>query len=171
AQHPVTGSRARREIAPGDPPVDQPRHHSSEEQNCSDDNKTVPKRHATLFDNQQSLPQSRAKRWDKPCSAGVRSISRLRQRSTSCEAVLERVPEGDLVLAEPPAEQDLFITPEGGKVDEALVEILDEQSQLLQRRGAANDFDCLLVDRRLQLVDLVRPDAAAVAGDLRRDPR
>ena len=49
------------------------------------------------------------------------------------EALLEAVPEGDLVLADLPAEQNLLaVLAEGGKVDQAAVEILDEHSQALE---------------------------------------
>src|SRR5919199_264346 len=77
------------------------------------------------------------------------------------------MPEGDLVLAKPPAEQHLFLSAPGGKVDEALVEILDENTERAQRLDGVRNLRRLALDHSAQLVDLVRPDPAAVACDLR----
>jgi hypothetical protein len=99
------------------------------------------------------------------------AFSRLWKGLSPCEAVFERVPERDLVLAEAPAEQHLLVAPERREVDKPFVQILDEQPELLESRGAANDLRRLSVDCRLQLIDLVRSHTAAVAGNLGRDPR
>src|SRR2546423_3336116 len=80
------------------------------------------------------------------------------------------MPESDLALAETPAEQHLLAAPQRREVDQTLVEILDEQAQLLKCRGAATALCRLFVDRRLQLVDFVRPYTAPIADDLGRDP-
>ncbi len=59
------------------------------------------------------------------------------------------MPESDLLLAETPAEQHLLAAPQRREVDQTLVEILDQQAQFLECRGAANDLRRLCVDRRL----------------------
>src|SRR5881394_1722809 len=97
-------------------------------------------------------------------------FSRLWERASSCEAVLDRVPEPDLVLAEPPAEQHLLVAASRREVDQALVEILDEDPERLQRLDAPYDLRRFGVDRRLQSVDLVRADTAAVGRDRRGNP-
>src|SRR5919202_1876446 len=65
------------------------------------------------------------------------------------------MPEGDLVLAKPPAEQHLFLSAPGGKVDEALVEILDENTERAQRLDGVRNLRRLALDHSAQLVDLV----------------
>jgi hypothetical protein len=97
-------------------------------------------------------------------------FSRLRKRLPSCEALVERVPEGDFVLAQPPAEEHLLVPAPSRKIDEALIEILDENAERLQFLDAVHDAFGLGLDRLLQRVHLMRPDAAAVPGDLGRDP-
>ena len=52
------------------------------------------------------------------------------------EAVVVAVVPGDLVLAEPPAEQDRLAVAHRGEVDQAGVEILDEHAERLERRPA-----------------------------------
>ena len=51
------------------------------------------------------------------------------QRPAAGEAVLEPVPPGDLVLAEPPAEEHRLAVAERREVDEARVEILDDHPE------------------------------------------
>src|SRR5437763_15828538 len=103
-------------------------------------------------------------------NGNAQHFSRLWERASSCEAVLDRVPEPDLVLAEPPAEQHLLVAASRREVDQALVEILDEDPERLQRLDAPHDLRRFSVDRRLQPVDLVRADTAAVGRDRRGGP-
>ena len=105
-------------------------------------------------------------------AANSGAVSRSAKRLPSCEALLERVPEGDFVLAQPPAEEHLLVPAPSGKIDEALIEILDDNAERLQFLDAVhNPFGLGLgLDHRLQRVHLMRPDAAAVPGDLGCDP-
>src|SRR5437763_17009359 len=79
------------------------------------------------------------------------------------------MPEGHFVLAELPAEQDLLVAAPGRKVDETLVQVLDEHAERVELLDAVRDLGRLALDRRSELVDLVRPDTTAVAGDLGGD--
>src|SRR5262245_1748824 len=88
-----------------------------------------------------------------------------RQRATAGEAVLEAVPEADLLLAEPPAEEDLLAGALGGEVDEPLVEVLHERSELVDPAHAGGDSGHLLVQLLLHLPELARAHIPAVAGD------
>jgi len=49
------------------------------------------------------------------------------------------VPEPDLCLAQAPAEQNLLVAAPRGKVDEPVIEVLDERARLVDPRDAARD--------------------------------
>src|SRR5580765_6484072 len=83
----------------------------------------------------------------------------------SCEPFFQPVPERNLVLAESPAEEDLLTFAERGEVDEAGIEVLDDCASLVDRVHAAGDLDPLRPVGFLELAELARVDAAAVAGD------
>ena len=75
------------------------------------------------------------------------------------------MPEADLVLAEAPAEQDLFALSLRGEVDEPLVEVLHEPARFVDPRHAARDPGHRHVQLLLHVLQLVRLDIASVARD------
>src|SRR5262249_1422967 len=87
----------------------------------------------------------------------------------SCEPFFQPVPERNLVLAELPAEEDLLAVAQRGEVDEARVEVLHDRASLVDRVHATGDLDPLSTFGFLELAQLARVDAAAVAGDPRRE--
>src|SRR5262245_19837690 len=93
------------------------------------------------------------------------------ERLAAREALVRAVPEADLVLAQPPAQQDLLPVTRGGKVDETSVEIFDGRADLVHPRHTPRDARNLLVQALLHLLQLVRLDVPTVARDPHRQRR
>src|SRR5262245_20590228 len=107
----------------------------------------------------------------RPFSTGIQPLLEVVQRPSPCEPVLERMPVGDLVLAELPAEQDLLVTAERREVDEPLVRVLDLGAEPVDSVHALGDSARLLADLRLHAGQLAGIEVAAVARDRRRQVR
>src|SRR3954447_3250086 len=88
-----------------------------------------------------------------------------RQGFPAGEALLEAVPEGDLVLAEVPAEQHLLVAAKSRKVDQAAIEVLYEHAEPLEALHAFGDRLALTLELLLERPRLLRVEVAAVAGD------
>src|SRR3954453_15472679 len=88
-----------------------------------------------------------------------------RQGFPAGEALLEAVPEADLVLAEVPAEQHLLVAAKSRKVDQAAVEVLYEHAEPLEALHAFGDRLALTLELLLERPRLLRVEVAAVAGD------
>jgi hypothetical protein len=81
------------------------------------------------------------------------------------------VPEADVVLADVPAEQDLFAVTLGGKVEQAAVEILDENAGALDLLDAGGELRCRLLQPLVGLGEVGRSQVAAVRPDLGTERR
>jgi hypothetical protein len=67
------------------------------------------------------------------------------QRPAAGETFLETVPVGDLFLADLPAEEHFLAVPQGGKVDEPAVEILDQNAEFLEASDAPSQRSGLTI--------------------------
>src|SRR6266511_3123818 len=92
----IAGHRLGRELLPAKRLVREAREHACEKHRSARDHESVPEHRRDLF--------------------GIQLLP-------SCEPFFQAMPVCNLVLAEAPAEQDLLAVPEGGEVDEPLVEI------------------------------------------------
>src|SRR5207253_994768 len=100
------------------------------------------------------------------CEKGIPRLFGV-DRPASCEAFFQPVPERNVVLAEPPAEQDLLALAPRRKVDEPLVEVLDDRAAPVDLVHAARNSDPLALDFGLDVCQPLRVDTSAVASDLR----
>jgi hypothetical protein len=82
------------------------------------------------------------------------------------EALIDAVPETDLVLADVPAEQDVLALPARREVEEALVEVLDEHARRLNPLDDACQCAGRLFQLRVGLCEVRRSQIAAVSRDL-----
>jgi FMN phosphatase YigB (HAD superfamily) len=78
------------------------------------------------------------------------------------------VPVGDLRLAQLPAEQHVFVTAPGRKVDEAGVEVLHHGTEPLDSANAAGHRRGLLLDGLRELGKVTRRHPATVSGNRRQ---
>ena len=74
------------------------------------------------------------------------------------------MPEGDLLLAEPPAEQHLLTVTQRGKVDQAAFDALHLRSESLDLLDTRADRTGLPLESLLQLREVARRQVATVAG-------
>src|SRR5581483_4621392 len=87
------------------------------------------------------------------------------ERAAAGEAVVVAVPERDLVLAEPPAEEHLLAVAHRREVDEPRVEILDEHAEVLQGVDRTRELGGAQRDLVVHLGEPGGREAAAVARD------
>src|SRR4051812_31281622 len=81
------------------------------------------------------------------------------------EPLVEAVPERDALLADAPAEQDLASLVERGEVEQPLVEVLHLHARLVELGHAALDLRGNRLQLGLELCEVARAQAAAVALD------
>src|SRR4051794_6452413 len=86
------------------------------------------------------------------------------ERPAAREALVDRVPEADLVLSDAPAEEHLVPGAQRGKVDESELEILDDRAQRLDLAGAGDHLARALVELPRDLGVLARRLAVPVAS-------
>src|SRR5205823_13773832 len=70
-----------------------------------------------------------------------------RQRFPAGETLVDAVPVGDFVLADLPTEEHLLVAAKGWEVDEATVEVLDEDAQALELLDAPRDGLALALEQ------------------------
>jgi hypothetical protein len=76
------------------------------------------------------------------------------------------VPEADLVLADVPAEEDLLPLAQGREVEQAAIEVLDQDTGVLDPLDAAGELRCRLLESLVGLSEVGRSQIAAVRPDL-----
>src|SRR5439155_12451469 len=89
------------------------------------------------------------------------------QRLATGEPLVEPVPEGDLGLADLPAEKNLLLPAPCGKVEQPLVEILDLHAGVVEPANAVGNPVDLAGDLLGRIAHLARREIASVARDLR----
>src|SRR5262245_49531902 len=88
------------------------------------------------------------------------------QRLAPGEALVRSVPEGDLVLAKLPAEEDLPAVAQRGEVEEATVEVLDQDALGLDPLHDSRELGGRLLELLISLGEVRRRQVAAVRDHL-----
>jgi hypothetical protein len=102
--------------------VDQPRNDDSHDEDNADDDEPVPEHYGPLF--RRAGPRSLRLLTDPTniVMAAKRPDVRRSKRLASREAFVDAVPVADLVLAQLPAQEHDFVTPERREVEEAFLQ-------------------------------------------------